>query len=441
MFGSLTEKFQEVAKKLSFTKTLTETNIGEAVRDARLALLDADVNYTIVSQFIKRVKEKALGVDKIKGANAGDQFIAIVHEELVQLMGREEAHLHLKKDPSKILLCGLQGSGKTTHSAKIAFWLKKNNHKSPLLVALDLQRPAAIEQLKILGAKIEVPVFSIEGATDPVKVAKEALKEDKYDVLIFDTAGRLHVDEELMEQLEKIKKLVDPEETLFVANAASGQDAVKTAKLFEERIGITGSILTMLDGTTRAGAAVSIREITGKPLLFEGVGEKIEDIQVFNPHSMADRILGMGDVINLVKKAEAQFSEEENAKLEKKLQNATFTFGDYLKQMAGIKKMGPLKGLLKMIPGIGDAINLDDSEREFTKMEAMILSMTKAERGGLVEITPPRRRRIAKGSGTTTEDINRLVKGFKQIKKMAKDLPGLKKKFGNSGLFKDFSKN
>jgi signal recognition particle subunit SRP54 len=441
MFGALTEKFQEVARKLSFTKVLTEENIGEAVREARLALLDADVNYGVVSQFIKRVKEKALGEAKLKGASAGDQFIAIVHEELVQLMGVEEAKLHLKKVPSKILLCGLQGSGKTTHAAKLALWLKKHYHKSPLLVALDLQRPAAIEQLKILGNKIGVPVFSIEGETNPVKVAKEALKEDKYDVLIFDTAGRLHIDDELMEQLEKVKGIVDPEDTLFVANAASGQDAVKTAKLFEERIGITGSILTMLDGTTRAGAAVSIREITGKPLLFEGVGEKVEDIQVFNPHSMADRILGMGDVINLVKKAEEQFSEEENAKLEKKFRSASFTFDDYLKQMAGIKKMGPLKGLLKMIPGIGDAINLDESEKEFTKMEAIILSMTKAERSGLVELIPPRRRRVARGSGTSMEEVNRLVKGFKQIKKMAKDLPGLKKKFENSDVFKDFSKN
>jgi signal recognition particle subunit SRP54 len=335
----------------------------------------------------------------------------------------------------------LQGSGKTTHAAKLALWLKKHFHKSPLLVALDLQRPAAIEQLKILGKKIGAPVFSIEGETDPLKVAKEALKEGEYDVLIFDTAGRLHIDEELMEQLEKLKKTVDPEEVIFVANAASGQDAVKTAKQFEERIGITGSILTMLDGTTRAGAAVSIKEITGKPLLFEGVGEKVEDIQIFNPHSMADRILGMGDVINLVKKAEEQFSEEENARLEKKLRSASFTFNDYLKQMSSIKKMGPLKGLLKMIPGIGDAINLEDSEKEFTKMEAIILSMTQEEREGEVELIPPRKRRIAKGSGTSMDEVNRLVKGFKQIKKMAKELPHLKKKFGNMEMFRDFSKN
>ena len=270
MFGSLTEKFQDLTTKLSRTRKLTEENTAEAVKIVRLALLDADVNYSIVSQFVKRVKAKALGEEKIKGANAGDQFTSIVHDELVALMGGDEAKLNLKRNPAKILLCGLQGSGKTTHAAKLARHLKEDLGKTPALVALDLQRPAAVEQLKILGEKIDVPVISIDGEKNPVKVAKEALKHESFDVLIFDSAGRLHIDDELMKQLIRVRDCIEPDEVLFVANAASGQDAVKTAAEFDEKIGITGSILTMLDGTTRAGAALSIREVTKKPLLFEG---------------------------------------------------------------------------------------------------------------------------------------------------------------------------
>lgn len=440
MFGALTDKFRELTEKLSGNRTLTEENIADAVKTVRLALLDADVNYSIASQFVKRIKEKALGEEKVKGVSGGDQFISIVHDELVALMGGEEGKLNLKGDPAKILLCGLQGSGKTTHAAKLAKYLKTKFGRKPLMVALDLQRPAAIEQLKILGEKIEVPVFSIDGESNPVKVAKEALSQKGYDVVIFDTAGRLHIDDDLMKQLQKVKDLVDPDEVLFVANAASGQDAVKTAKEFDERIGITGSILTMLDGTTRAGAALSIREITGKPLVFEGVGERVEDLQVFNPESMADRILGMGDVINLVKKAEEQFSEEENKKMEQKFRKASFTYDDYLKQLSGIKKMGSLKGLLKMMPGMDGSIDLDQSEKEFIQMEAIILSMTQNERDGVSELIPSRRRRIADGSGTTIGDVNRLVKGFKQLKKMAKSMPSLKKKFQNSEELKNLSK-
>lgn len=434
MFGSLTDKFRELTEKLSRNRTLTEENIADAVKTVRLALLDADVNYSITSQFVKKIKEKALGEEKLKGASAGDQFIAIVHDELVSLMGGGEGKLNLQSSVTKILLCGLQGSGKTTHAAKLAYYLKSKMGKKPLLVALDLQRPAAVEQLRVLGEKIEVPVFALNGETNPVKVAKAALLEDSYDVVIFDTAGRLHIDDDLMKELQKVKEIVNPSEVLFVANAAAGQDAVKTAKEFDERIGITGSILTMLDGTTRAGAALSIREVTGKPLLFEGVGEKVQDLQVFNPQSMADRILGMGDVINLVKKAEEQFSEEENEKFEKKLRKASFTYDDYLKQFSGIKKMGSLKSLLKMLPGIDGSFDFDQSEKEFKQMEAIILSMTQSERDGLSELIPSRRRRIADGSGTKIGDVNRLVKGFKQLKKMAKSMPGLKKKFQNSEM-------
>lgn len=429
MFGSLTKKFQELASQLSKEKVLTEKNISEAVRSVRLALLDADVGYGVVSEFIKKVKAKALGSETVKGVSAGDQFIKVVHEELVHLMGSDEAVLQLKKPLAKLLLCGLQGSGKTTHAAKLARMFKEKYGKTPLLVALDLQRPAAILQLETLGRSIGVPVFSLPGEKNPLVVAKEALKQSGYDLLIFDTAGRLHVDRELMEELLQVKKIVEPQEILFIANSASGQDAVKIAKEFDEQIGITGSILTMLDGTTRAGAALSIREITGKPLLFEGVGERVEDLRVFSPTSMADRILGMGDIINLVKKAEEAFSEEENEALEQKLRKATFTFDDYLKQMKAIRKMGSIKGLLKMMPGMDEMPDLDQSEKEFARIEAMILSMTEDERVGKVELVPSRRRRIAKGSGTSMDEVNRLIKGFKQLLKFAKHMPGLKKKF------------
>ncbi len=445
MFGSLTQKFQDLALKLSGNKSLTEENISEAVTQVRLALLDADVSYGVVSSFIKRVKEKAIGEEKLKGIRAGDQFIGIVHAELVNLMGESESKIQLKHSPTKILLCGLQGSGKTTHAAKLAKYFKEKYNRKCLIVALDLARPAAVEQLKVLGSSIGVDVFSLEGETNSIKVAKNALKQEGYDLILFDTAGRLHIDEGLMKELKAVKDLVEPHEVIFVANAASGQDAVKTAKEFDEQIGITGSILTMLDGTTRAGAAISIYEVTKKPLLFEGVGEKVGDLQEFNPHSMADRILGMGDLINLMKKAESQINEEESEKLEQKLRKATFTFDDYLKQMGALKRMGPLKGILKMLPGAGEGMfDLDESEKDFSKMEAIILSMTKKERGGLVELIPSRKRRIAKGSGSSMDEVNRLIKGFKQLKMMAKGLPGLKKKFGTPDgmdqLSKKFSK-
>ncbi len=439
MFGALTKKFQELTQALSREKVLTEANITEAVRSVRLALLDADVGYSVVSEFIKKVKIKALGTESLKGVSAGDQFIRIVHEELVSLMGASESTLELKKPIAKILLCGLQGAGKTTHAAKLAKLLKEKFSKRPLLVALDLQRPAAILQLETLAKQIDVPVFSIPNEKNPIVIAREALKRNDCDVLIFDTAGRLHIDESLMEELLSLKKIIDPHEVFFVANSASGQDAVKIAKEFDEKIGITGSILTMLDGTTRAGAALSIREITKKPLLFEGVGEKLGDFRVFNPISMADRILGMGDIINLVKQAKDQFNEEENEELEKKLRKATFTFEDYLKQLKAIRNMGSIKGLLKMMPGMGELPDLDQSEKEFAKNEAMILSMTEGERVGKDELVPSRRRRIARGSGTTIDDVNRLIKGFKQLLKFAKHLPGLKNKVSReeaTSLFK-----
>lgn len=430
MFGSLTEKFQQMFSGLVGKKTLNEDNISDAVRQVRLALLDADVNYSVASNFVKRVKEKAIGDAVIKSVSPGQQFIKLVHEELVILMGSEESPLDLKFKPNVILLCGLQGSGKTTHCAKLAAYLqKKHPQKRTLLAACDLQRPAAVEQIKKLASQIDVPVFSIEGEKNPVRVAKEALQKAKmegFDTLIVDTAGRLHLDQDLMEELVEIKTAVQPQEIFFVASAATGQDAVKTAVEFDKHVQISGTILTMLDGSARAGAAISIREVTNKPLKFEGIGEKIDDLQPFNPHSMADRILGMGDVINLVRKAQENFDEEEGKALEKKILKAAFTYDDYLKQMAMVKKMGSFKSLLKMLPGMSSLGDIDFDEKEFNKIEAMIHSMTMLERVEKVELIPSRRRRIANGSGTTIDDVNRMVKGFKKLKQFCKSMPSLK---------------
>lgn len=428
MFDSLTNKFTQLFSSLAGKKKLTEDNVAEAVRSVRLALLDADVNYAVVSQLIKRIKEKALGDTVLKSITPDQQFIKVVHEELIALMGKEEASLKLIGHPTVILLCGLQGSGKTTTCAKLAAHLKKKQKKI-LVAACDLQRPAAIEQLKRLCGQIQTDLFSIEGESSPLKVAKGALdkaRKEGYEVLIVDTAGRLHIDAVLMQELVTIKSALDPHEILFVANATTGQDAVKTAQEFDQAIGITGSILTMLDGSARAGAAISITEITQKPLKFEGIGEHIDELQVFNPHSMADRVLGMGDVINLVKKAEEHIDEKENARMEKKIRQASFTYDDYLKQMGMIKKMGSFKSLFKMMPGMANLGDLEMSEKEFKKSEAIIQSMTQIEREERTELVPSRRKRIALGSGTTIDDVNRLIKGFKNLKKFCKSMPKMK---------------
>jgi signal recognition particle subunit SRP54 len=435
MFNSLTEKFQGLFSSLAGKKKLTEDNIADAVRQVRLALLDADVNYTVASQFVQRVKEKALGDSVTKSVTPDQQFIKVVHDELIELMGAGEALIECKGNPTVILLCGLQGSGKTTHAAKLALFLKrKEYHQRPLIAACDLQRPAAVEQLKRLGEQADVPVFSVDGCKDPLTVAKLALekaKKEDFNVLIVDTAGRLHLDELLMQELQKMKELLNPHEILFVASSTTGQDAVKTAAEFDKQLSITGTILTMLDSSSRAGAAISIREVTQKPLKFEGIGEKLADIQVFNPRSMADRILGMGDVINLVRKAEEHIDEEESKKLKEKLLKSTFTYNDYLRQMGMMKKMGSFKSLLKMVPGLPDLGDLDVSEKEFGKLEAMILSMNLSERSEVVELVPSRRRRIANGSGTTIDDVNRMVKGFKRVKQFFKDMPRMKNELKN----------
>jgi signal recognition particle subunit SRP54 len=431
MLGILTEKMQGLFSKLAGKKKLTEENIAEAVSEVRMALLEADVNYSVAKTLVKKVKEQAVGDAVIKSVSPGQQFIKIVHDELVALMGGSEKEVNLEGTPAVVMMCGLQGSGKTTQCAKLALYLRKKGQcKNPLLAACDLQRPAAIEQLQTLASQINVPVFTIQGEKDPVKVAKAALekaKSDKHDVLIVDTAGRLHIDEELMNQLEKIKGVLNPSEILFVANATTGQDAVNVATEFNKRVEISGTILTMLDGNTRGGAAISIREVTGKPLKFEGIGERVEDLQLFNPNSMADRILGMGDTINLVKKAQEHIDEDSAKKLEQKIRSATFTYEDYLSQIQMVKKMGSLKSLMGMLPGMSSLKEMDSfDDKQFFKVEAMIQSMTPDERSEKCELIVPRRKRIAKGSGTSIEEINKLIKSFKQAKQFFKNMPNLK---------------
>ncbi len=425
MFGQLTNKLQNL---FPFFRSgeLSEKNIEKASKDIKLALLSADVNYEVAKLLVERVKSKALGVKVLKGLKPEDQFAKIIYDELVLVMGEKEAALELKKTGlSIILLCGLQGSGKTTTAAKLAYFFKKQG-KKVILAACDLQRPAAVEQLQKLSSSINVPVVGPEVSSHVLKVAekaKEAAEKDKADVLIVDTAGRLHIDDKLMQELLLLKEKLDPQEVLFVASAALGQDSVKTAQKFHEQIGMSGSILTMLDGSARAGAAISINEVTKKPLKFEGVGEKLTDLQIFNPQSMADRILGMGDVINLAKKAEEYIKDDEKAEIEKKIRKADLSYEDYLKQMNMIRKMGPLTSLMKMMPGFSQLKNLEGSEKELKKVESMILSMTSEERTGQDELIYSRRKRIALGSGRTVDDVNRLVKNFKKIKKLLKNMP------------------
>lgn len=434
MLGTLTDKFQDIFRKISGKGTLSEANMTEAVSQVRLALLEADVNYQVAKALVKRLKEKALGTEVLKSVSPSQQFIKIVHDELAALMGGDEAVLDLKGSPAVIMMCGLQGAGKTTQTAKIArYLLKKNLAKAPLLAACDLQRPAAALQLKVLGEKVGAKVFSLEGETSPLKVAEAALQfaaKNGHDVLLVDTAGRLHIDEGLMQELTEMKNLLHPSEILFVANAATGQDAVKVASEFNSRLEVSGSILTMLDGNTRGGAAISIREVTGKPLKFEGIGEGMDDFQLFSPSSMADRILGMGDTINLVRKVEEHMSESDAQQMEKKIRSASFTYEDYLKQIRTVRQMGSLKSLMGMIPGMSKMKDMDLDERELFKVEAIILSMTPRERGARDQLVPTRRRRIASGSGTTIHDVNRLVKSFSQAVKM----------FGNQKLMKKMKK-
>jgi len=428
MFENLSEKLERSFKILKGQGKITELNVAETLKEVRRSLLDADVNYKIAKDFTNRVKEKALGMNVLTAVKPGQMMVKIVHDELAELMGGTNVDINLKGNPAVILMSGLQGSGKTTFSGKLANLLKTKKGKNPLLVAGDVYRPAAIEQLKVLGEQINVPVYSVDGSKDPVKIAQEAIRQAKAngnDVVIVDTAGRLAIDEEMMTEIAAIKKAIEPQETLFVVDAMTGQDAVNTAKEFNERLDFDGVVLTKLDGDTRGGAALSVRTVVNKPIKFVGTGEKLEAIDAFHPERMADRILGMGDIVSLVEKAQEQFDAEEAKKLQKKLSKNQFNFNDFLSQIQQIKKMGNIKDLASMIPGVGKALkNVDIDDDAFKSVEAIIHSMTPMERENPEIINGSRRRRIAEGSGTSVQEVNRLLKQFEESKKMMRMLSG-----------------
>ncbi|RIJ50574.1 signal recognition particle protein [Maribellus luteus] len=422
MFENLSDRLERSFKMLKGEGKITEINVAETLKDIRRALLDADVNFKIAKKFTDDVKEKALGQEVLTAVKPGQLMVKIVKDELASLMGGTFADIELKGKPAVILMSGLQGSGKTTFSGKLANMLKKKKGRHPMLVAGDVYRPAAIEQLKVLGEQIGVPVYTEEGNMDPVKIAKAAIQEAKakgYDVVIVDTAGRLAVDEQMMNEIAAIKSAINPDEILFVVDSMTGQDAVNTAKEFNDRLDFDGVVLTKLDGDTRGGAALSIRAVVEKPIKFVGTGEKLEALDVFHPDRMADRILGMGDIVSLVEKAQEQFDEEEAQRLQKKLAKNTFNFNDFLKQIAQIKKMGSLKDVVGMIPGMGKAIkNMDIDDDAFKHIEAIIYSMTAEERENPAIINGGRRKRIANGSGTDIQEVNRLLKQFDETRKM-----------------------
>lgn len=430
MFENLSERLERSFKILKGEGKITEINVAETLKDVRRALLDADVNYKVAKSFTDTVKKKALGMNVLTAVKPGQMMVKLVHDELAELMGGESVELKLEGKPSVILMSGLQGSGKTTFSGKLANMLKNKQRKSPLLVACDVYRPAAIEQLKVVAGQIGVPVYSEAENKNVVEIAHNAIKEAKakgYDVVIVDTAGRLAVDEEMMNEIENLKNSVHPDETLFVVDAMTGQDAVNTAKEFNDRLDFDGVVLTKLDGDTRGGAAISIRTVVTKPIKFIGTGEKMEAIDVFHPSRMADRILGMGDIVSLVERAQEQFDEEEAKRLQKKIQKNKFDFNDFLGQIQQIKKMGNIKDLASMIPGVGKAIkDIDIDDNAFKGIEAIILSMTPKERTNPEILNTSRRMRIAKGSGTNIQDVNRLIKQFDQTRKMMKMVTGSK---------------
>ena len=440
MFENLSERLEKSFKILKGQGKITEINVAETLKEVRRSLLDADVNYKIAKELTNTVKEKALGMNVLTAVKPGQMMVKIVHDELIQLMGGTHVDINIKGNPAVILMSGLQGSGKTTFSGKLANLLKTKRGKHPLLVACDVYRPAAIEQLKVLGEQIGVPVYSEEGNNDPVKIALNAVKEARAtgkDVVIVDTAGRLAIDEQMMNEIAAIKKAIDPEETLFVVDAMTGQDAVNTAKEFNDRLDFDGVILTKLDGDTRGGAALSIRTVVNKPIKFVGTGEKLEALDVFHPERMADRILGMGDIVSLVEKAQEQFDAEEAKKLQKKIAKNQFNFNDFLSQIQQIKKMGNIKDLASMIPGVGRALkDVDIDDDAFKGVEAIIYSMTPEERENPELINGSRRKRIASGSGTTIQDVNRLLKQFEESKKMMRMLSKGGKMMGKAPMRK-----
>ena len=426
MFENLSERLEKSFKILKGEGKITEVNVAETLKDVRKALLDADVNYKVAKSFTDTVKEKALGQNVLTAVRPSQLMVKIVHDELTTLMGGETAEMELKGHPSVILMSGLQGSGKTTMSAKLATLLKSKRRKHPLLAACDVYRPAAIDQLSVLGEQIDVPVYKEIGNSNPVQIAQNAIREAKakgFDVVIVDTAGRLAVDEQMMQEIAAIKEAVTPDVTLFVVDAMTGQDAVNTAKEFNDRLDFTGVVLTKLDGDTRGGAALSIRTVVDKPIMFVGTGEKMDALDVFHPNRMADRILGMGDIVSFVERAQEQYDEKEARELSRKLAKNQFDFNDFRAQIAQIKKMGNIKDLMGMIPGVGKAIkDIDINDDAFKSIEAIIGSMTPQEREHPEIINGSRRERIAKGSGTSIQEVNRLLKQFDEMKKMMKSV-------------------
>lgn len=430
MFENLSDRLERSFKILKGEGKITEINVAETLKDVRRALLDADVNYKVAKSFTDTVKQKALGMNVLTAVKPGQLMVKIVHDELVKLMGGESVGLKLENKPAIILMSGLQGSGKTTFSGKLANLLKTKEHKKTLLVACDVYRPAAIQQLKVVGESVDVPVYSEPDSKNVNAIAENAIKEAKSngnDVVIIDTAGRLAVDAEMMDEIESLKKHVNPDEVLFVVDSMTGQDAVNTAKEFNDRLDFDGVVLTKLDGDTRGGAALSIRTVVTKPIKFIGTGEKMDALDVFHPARMADRILGMGDVVSLVERAQEQFDEEEAKRLQKKIQKNKFDFNDFYNQIQQIKKMGNLKDLAAMIPGVGKAIrDVDIDDNAFKGIEAIIQSMTPKERTNPEILNNSRRQRIAKGSGTNIQEVNRLIKQFEQTRKMMKMVTGSK---------------
>lgn len=430
MFENLSERLERSFKLLKGQGKITEINVAETLKDVRRALLDADVNYSVAKQFTDTVKAKALGQNVITAVKPSELMVKIVHDELALLMGGVAVDVNLSGNPTVILMSGLQGSGKTTFSGKLARKFKSEKGKRPLLVACDVYRPAAIEQLKVLGEQIDVPVYTEPESKNPVEIAQNAIKHAKahnYDMVIVDTAGRLAVDEQMMDEIEAIKKAINPQETLFVVDAMTGQDAVNTAEEFNQRLDFDGVVLTKLDGDTRGGAALSIRTVVDKPIKFVGTGEKLEALDVFHPARMADRILGMGDIVSLVERAQQQYDEEEARRLQKKIAKNQFDFNDFMAQIAQIKKMGNLKDLASMIPGVGKAIkDVDIDDNAFKGIEAIIQSMTPLERRNPEIINGSRRQRIAKGSGTSLQEVNRLLKQFESTRKMMKMATSMK---------------
>lgn len=433
-FEGLAERLQNTIQKIRGKGKVTEADVKEMMREVRLALLEADVNFKVVKDFVKKVSERAVGQEVMKSLTPGQQVIKVVKEELTELMGGEHSQIAVaKRPPTVVMMVGLQGAGKTTTTGKLANLLRKKYNRKPLLVAADVYRPAAIKQLETIGKQLNMPVFSLGDQVSPVEIAKEAIekaKEEHYDYVLIDTAGRLHVDEKLMEELKQIQALTKPEEIFLVVDAMTGQDAVNVAKSFDEQLGITGVILTKLDGDTRGGAALSIRAVTGKPIKFAGMGEKMDALEPFHPERMASRILGMGDVLTLIEKAQASVDEEKAKQLEQKIRTMSFTLDDFLEQLGQVRSMGPLEELLKMLPGanrLKGLNNLQIDEKQISHVEAIIRSMTKAEKEHPEIINSSRKKRIAKGSGTSIQEVNRLLKQFDEMKKMMKQMTNMQK--------------